>query len=340
MLTKNICLDNVAFDQQTGFQDPSSTFMEGIYKRWVANSILTTIHHAKNIIGSKEYMYKRSLILVYSKIQQIFDVISNYSIFFSIVPPKGFGKLSMVGWLGANYENSLFIVFYLYTEVLMLLITFSGFFFIYYIINKDNFFITEFIPYFKKLSFFRKLVLGGFTMFTAIPNKFWVNVKVHFVFVFLISGFIYVLSLAFPWVFFCYFFYIILCIESLIFGLLYVNSNIFKKYINFLIFGSGSETFAASYFAWFWGNTWQQALQKLTPVLGAAAAVEAQRQVEISKKIEYANIRTIEAARNSQTGFKTPHDEHAFHAARQVEYVKDNTIVCKAVKGLEDWVGS
>ena len=137
---------------------------------------------------------------------------------------------------------------------------FHGFFIVR---KKDTFFVDKVIPYFKKLSPMRKLILGIFTVFSAIPNKFWVNVRLHFKFVFIISSLIYVLNLFFSLLSFCYVMYIIFCLESLIFAILYEYSTYFKKLINSLLFGNYTDFFVADYFEWFWVNTWKEGAKKI-----------------------------------------------------------------------------
>ena len=134
----------------------------------------------------------------------------------------------------------------------MLVIALLGFFFIYIVFKKDTLFVKEvLLPHFEKLSSMRKLILGSFTVFTAIPNKFWINVKIHFIFVFIIFAIVYVLSFISPFLLFCWIVYLILCFESLIFGLLYENSEYLRKSTNYLLFGNLDEPFAADYFYWF-----------------------------------------------------------------------------------------
>jgi hypothetical protein len=171
---------------------------------------------------------------------------------FLITPPKSLGKISMLSWFVSQYEESIFIISCILAEVFMLVIALLGFFFIYIVYKKDTFFVNEVIPHFKKLSPMRKLILGGFTVFTAIPNKFWINVRIHFIYVFIISAIIYFLGLIFPFLFFCYIMYLILCFESLIFGLLYEHSEYFRNFFNSLLFGNSDEPYAADYFYWFW----------------------------------------------------------------------------------------
>jgi hypothetical protein len=121
---------------------------------------------------------------------------------FLITPPNSLGKISMLSWFVNQYEESIFITGCILAWGFMLVIALLGFFFIYIVYKKDTFFVKEVLPYFKKLSPMRKLILGSFTVFTAIPNKFWINVKIHFIFVFIISAIIYFLGLCFPTSFF------------------------------------------------------------------------------------------------------------------------------------------
>ena len=130
----------------------------------------------------------------------------------------------------------------------MLVIAIWGFLLIFIVYQKDTFFVNKVIPYLQKLSPMRKLIFGSFTVFSAIPIKFWINVEIHFILVFIISGIIYFLGLIFPPIFFCYISYLILCLESFLFEILYEYSMIFKKSTNFLLFGSSDEPFTVDYF--------------------------------------------------------------------------------------------
>ena len=256
---------------------------------------------------------------------------------FSITPPNSLGKISMLSWFVNQYEESMFIIGCILAGVFMLVIALLGFLFIYIVYKKDTFFVKEVLPYFKKLSPMRKLILGSFTVFTAIPNKFWINVKIHFIFVFIISAIIYFLGLIFPFLFFCYIIYLILCFESLIFGLLYENSEYFRKFINYLLFGSSDDAFAADYFYWFWGNVWQQAGRKAGPAIAGAAAVEAKRQHENKEKNEYADKHTEQAGTNTKEGFKDPNERAEYHKDKRDEWVQENGTVTKVMKTIEDW---
>jgi hypothetical protein len=110
---------------------------------------------------------------------------------FLITPPNSLGKISMLSWFVDQHQEFLFIIGCILAEAFMLVIALLGFLFIYVVYKKDTFFINEVLPHFKKLSPLRKLIFGIFTVFTAIPNKFWINVRIHFIFVFIISSIIF-----------------------------------------------------------------------------------------------------------------------------------------------------
>lgn len=69
---------------------------------------------------------------------------------------------------------TLFLGFCLLANVILLMVALLRFIFIY---KNDKFFVNKFIPYYKKLSPIRKLILGNFTLFYAVPIKFWVAKK-------------------------------------------------------------------------------------------------------------------------------------------------------------------
>ena len=255
---------------------------------------------------------------------------------FLIISPKSFGKISMLSWFVNQYEDSIFFITFILAEVFMLVIALLGFLFIYIVYKKDTFFVKKVLPYFKKLSPVRKLIFGSFTLFTAIPNKFWINVKIHFIFVFIISAIIYFLGLIFPFLFFCYFIYLILCFESLIFGLLYETSEYFRQFINYLLFGSSDEPFAADYFYWFWGNMWRQAGKKAAPLVAGVMAIETKRQQENKERTQYADKQTELASSDTKKGFETPNERAEFHAAKRDEWTYEHGTVTLAIKTIED----
>jgi F0F1-type ATP synthase membrane subunit a len=268
-----------------------------------------------------------------------FNNLGTISSVYSIIPPKSLGKISMFSWFASQFEEPIFIISFILAKFVMLIIAILGFLFIYTVYKKDNFFVNEVIPYSQKLSPIRKLIFGGFTVFTAIPNKFWINVQINFISVFIISTIAYLLCLVFPVLFFFYLIYLILCFESFLFGLLYEYSEYFRKGTNFLLFGNSDELFAADYFSWFWGNMWKQAAKKAAPIVtGAAVAVEAKRQQEIAEKTRYADDLTKEASIYTKEGFQTPNERAGYHKDRQDEWVQDNGTVTKMLKAVEDWL--
>jgi len=137
-------------------------------------------------------------------IKTFFDHFLTISSFASITPPQSLGKISMLSWFVNHYNQSQLIVIIgsFLAWVFMLVIALLGFLFIYIVYKKDTFFVNEFVPYFKKLSLIRKLILGWFTVFNAIPNKFWINVKIPSIYVFIISAIIFTLAIIFPFLFF------------------------------------------------------------------------------------------------------------------------------------------
>jgi hypothetical protein len=134
--------------------------------------------------------------------------------------------------------------------------------------------------------------------------------------------------------------YLVLCFESFLFGLLYENSEYFRKFVNSLLFGRSDEPFAVDYFYWFWGNTWKQASKKAGSVITGVIALETKRQHENKEKIMYADKQTNESGEKSK-GFEYPDERAAFHKARREEWVQENGLVTKGIKFLEDlWKSS
>jgi hypothetical protein len=135
--------------------------------------------------------------------------------------------------------------------------------------------------------------------------------------------------------------YLVLCFESFLFGLLYENSEYFRKFVNSLLFGRSDEPFAVDYFYWFWGNTWKQASKKAGSVITGAIVLESKRQQENKEKNLYADKQTNEAGEKTIKGFEYPYEREAFHKARREEWVQENGLVTKSLKFLEDlWKSS
>ena len=180
------------------------------------------------------------------------------------------------------------------------------------------------------------MLFGSFTFFIAIPNKFWINNKTHFIWVFVLSFIIYIAGFVFPILLFCYIMYLVLCLQSLIFAILYENFDYFRRFSNWVIFGASKEPFALEYFKWFWGNMFRKAGEKAAAVAAAAAAAEAQRQHENSQKVGYADKQTNKADETVQ-GFQTPQDRANFHTDRRNEWVEENATITWGVKKAKEF---
>ena len=252
------------------------------------------------------------------------------------IPPNSLGKIGMFSWFLEQSSGFMLVKIYLFSWGILFVIGLLGFSWIYIINKKDTFFVNKVIPYFKKLSPIRKLVFGSFTVFTAIPNKFWVNVRINFIFTLILSALIYFLGLIFPLLFFCYFTYVMLCLESLLFGLFYEFSMYFRKYINFLLFGGSSEPFATDYFNWFWGDMWGQGGKKAVATITGAAAIEAKRGQENKQKNAYADKQTKESS-NTEEGFQNPTEMSDFHTERRKEWVEENGFLTRILNNMENW---
>lgn len=290
----------------------------------------------KKIILLDDFQKANSAFLSKTSVISFFNNLVTFSSFL-ILPPNGFGKFNMFSWFYNHSEDLLFIKILIFTYVFMLLISIFGFYFIYCVYKKDNFFVNKVIPYFKTLSFTRKILFGSFTLFKAIPNKFWINVKIHVAFVFLISILLYFLGFIFPLLFFFYFMYLVFCFESILFGLMYKYSVHFRSKTNLLLFGGSHEPFAEEYFHWFWGNMFfNQGAKKGAPFIAALTAIELQRKRENQQKIAYADDQTDLAVKTSEVKFKTPQEVSEFHVAKQREWVMENGTVTKVLQVCSD----
>lgn len=257
------------------------------------------LNNVKNIVSSGSYTY----ILDFKYFKGFVNNLGTISTF-TITPPKSLGKMSMLSWFVNQSEDPTFILSYILADVFMLITALLGFLLIYIVYKKDTFFVNKVIPYFKKLSPIRKLLLGSFTIFTAIPNKFWINIRIHFIFILVISVIVYVLGLVFPFFYFCYLMYLVLCLESFLFGVSYEYSESFRNLINSLLFGNSIDPFAAEYFQWFWGRMWKQAVKAGGALVTGGGLAEAKRIAEIREKNTFAE-RQAELSIKANQGFKT-----------------------------------
>lgn len=254
----------------------------------------------------------------------------------AIALPKSFGKISMVLWAKSQHRHVVFASLFFLAEIFMLVVSVLGFFLIHVVYKKDPFLKDELFPYFEKASFIRRLILGWFTLFTAVPNKFWVNTGQSTITVFLLTAILYCLALAFPLCFFFYFAYLLLCVQSFLFGLAYECSETARKSVNWFVFGDTHEPFAAKYFYWFWGNMYKKVLEKLAPIAAGVAAMETSRQIENTRRDAFADEQTYKAANETETGFKTPKERADFFTDRQNEWVDKSGTVTKVVKITEE----
>ena len=267
---------------------------------------------------------------------KVYRFIENIGFFSSAwsVYPESFSKYQIFSWF-ANQTSDL-LVFTgacFIADFLLLSIAVLGFFYFFVILKKDEFFVKKVLPFYKNLNFRQKMLFGSFTFFIAIPNKFWINNKIHFIWVFALSFIIYIMGFAFPILLFCYIMYLVLCLQSLIFAILYENFDYFKRFSNWVIFGTSEEPFASEYFKWFWGNMFRKATEK------AAAAAEAKRQHENAQKMTYADKQTDKADGTKQ-GFKTPQDRADFHANRRDEWVEENGTITWSIKKAKEFFSS
>lgn len=199
------------------------------------------------VASTRVYISKRS-----GKVGRFIENIGIFSSAWSLYP-ESCSKYQIFSWfVNQASDRVLFIEACLLADVLLFLTAVVGFFFFHMVLQNDNFFVEKVLPFFKNLNFRQKILFGCFTVFMAIPNKFWINNKIHFIWVLVISFITYLLGLVFPILLFCYVMYLALCLESFVFAILYENSNYFIRLSNLLIFGDSEEPFASEYFYWFW----------------------------------------------------------------------------------------
>lgn len=200
-------------------------------------------------ISTRVYVSKQSN-KVYRFIENVGICSSAWSVY-----PQSFSKYQIFSWFSNQTSDlAVFIEACFIADFLLLSTAVLGFFYFFIVLQKDEFFVEKVLPFYKNLNFRQKMLFGSFTFFIAIPNKFWINNKIHFVLVFLLSFTIYIMGFVFPILLFCYLMYLVLCLQSLIFAISYENSDYFKRLSNWVIFGASEEPFASEYFRWFWGN--------------------------------------------------------------------------------------
>lgn len=199
--------------------------------------------------STRVYISKES-----SKIWRFIEKIGIFSSAWGIYP-ESFSKYKTFSWF-ANQTSDLAVLIKtcFIADSLLFLIAVLGFFYFFIVLQKDKFFVEKVLPFFKNQNFRQKMLFGSFTLFIAIPNKFWINNKIHFIWVSIFSFIIYIMGFVFPILLFCYIMYLVLCLQSLIFAISYENSDYFKRFTNWVIFGASEEPFASEYFAWFFGG--------------------------------------------------------------------------------------
>ena len=255
------------------------------------------------------------------------------------VYPEGFSKYKIFSWFAnqASSDLAVFLKACFIADFLLLSIAVLGFFYFFIVLQKDEFFVEKVLPFFKNLNFRQKMLFGSFTFFIAIPNKFWVNNKIHFIPFFVFSCIIYIMGLVFPILLFCYVMYFVLCLQSLIFAILYEKFDYFKRFSNWVIFGAYEEPFASEYFEWFWGNMFKKAIEKAAGLAAVTASVEAQRQRENARRLEYADKQTDKAGNVTKKGFETPQERADFHMDRRNEWTEENGTITWAIKKVKEY---
>ena len=283
----------------------------------------------------------KKLILRYSGILRVdvknfFINLMSMSTFAVTPPPQNFGRIAMISWFIDQYKESAIAVIYLIlASILMLIIALLSFLVIYIFMEKDHVFIYRMSLHLEAMTLIRKLLFIIFTIFAAIPNKIWINVKIHYAVVFIVSAIIYFLGFTFPFLFFCQAAYFLLSLQSIIFGLSYKHSESFKKFINRMVFGDLDNPFVKEYFDWFWGDMWSQTGKTLIQSAAVFTALEIRRQREDYNKHVYAQLFTLMASIKRM--FRNEKERVAYHMAKQEEWINKNGVITKALKIIENY---
>jgi hypothetical protein len=184
-----------------------------------------------------------------------------------------------------------FSVPFLKAEMFLVGSALVGFYFFLVRPGKNNTFFRNFFSVLNQLPLFNRILLGFFTLSTAIPNRWWVNNSTNGFKLFVLTTLILLLGYKFHFIFFCYFMYLAMLIESITFGLFYEHSSSVRSIVNRILFGNVSHEFAGEYFSFFWGNMWKGGTKKVMPIIVAGAAVTGpvvvQRNHEIMERTKY-----------------------------------------------------
>jgi heme/copper-type cytochrome/quinol oxidase subunit 3 len=252
--------------------------------------------------------------------------------FLSSTLPLATSKLQVLTWC-FKVINKLY-VYFMQAEVMLIITAVLGFFLLTVVRKKKDPLLGKLARLYVKLPSINKFLLVLFTIFVAIPNKFWINNKINGFPAFLIATSVLMMGYVYPILFCCYFMYFSLMLESFIFGLFYEYVSWFSSATNMLLFGNSNHKIAPEYFLFFWGKMFKAALKKFgsTGVATTAAfsASVMQRNVEIREREEWACRKVDQSVQHGKITFKDVGELDAFRSKKAEEWTRENGLITKA----------
>ena len=188
-------------------------------------------------------------------------------------------------------------------QVFLVLIAFLG---AYFVLSLDPCFktsLTEVFLFWKNVPFLSKWPFFVFTMFVALPHRFWINNNVGLlgtVFVTLVTIFFGLIVSPFFWVILIAF--LNFAATNMVFVMLHQKSSNFRGVFYFVLFGVRDHPFAPKYFSFFFGNPAGKILEKLFGSVLAVAAASNAAFYDSNNALAYGEGmgKSFEAARVSQ----------------------------------------
>jgi heme/copper-type cytochrome/quinol oxidase subunit 3 len=228
--------------------------------------------------------------------------------------------------------NKLYIYF-LQAELMLIITAVSGFFLLTAVRKKKDPLLGKLARLYVKLPLINKFFLVLFTIFVAIPNKFWINNKINGFPAFLIATSVLMMAYIYPILFCCYFMYFSLMLESFTFGLSYEYVSWFSTATNMLLFGDSNHEIAPEYFLFFWGKMFRAALKKFgstgVATIATVVAVVAQRNTEIHERQDYAFRSVDHAVQHGVVVFTDKEHLNRFRREEADRWTLENGLITK-----------
>jgi heme/copper-type cytochrome/quinol oxidase subunit 3 len=260
--------------------------------------------------------------------------------FVSSTLPLATSKFQVFTWC-FQVINKLY-VYFMQAELMLIIASVLGFFLLTVVRKKKDPLLGKLARLYVELPLINKFSLVFFTIFVAIPNKFWINNKINGFPAFLIATSVLMMGYIYPILFCCYFMYFSLMLESLAFGLCYEYISSFSSTINMLLFGNSNHKIAPEYFLFFWGNMFRAALKKFGPTGAATTAAfiagVMQRNLEIRKREEWSCKKVDQSVQYGNITFKDVDELDAFRSKKAEEWTRENGLITKAEMIVKEFI--